>query len=371
MKNLVKIGPSEAAALAINLVGVNAFLGYPRVVIELGATAAWLVVLISGFAGIGAWLIIAALLDRFPGKSLMAISELVLGPVGGMIANIIFFFYIMITNGILLRLFSEAIILTTLPEAPISSLSFLFIIPVWLAAYLGLEAVSRSAYISFPFISAGVAAVLLALYPHWNPLMLLPLLGEGIFPVVKYGFLSSTVFGEIFILAVLNPFFAFSGKKLKAAGIFSLVYVMVFFILIVNVYLMTFPYPTSLEYLVPFYQMARTIYLGRYFQRVEAVFVIFWTFSAFLRLALGVIVAAHILQDAFKLPYYRPLLPSLCILIFSLALTFIDVMQTVIIESKIRIIYGWLFSLALPCGIWAAALILRKGEGYDQARTQD
>jgi spore germination protein (amino acid permease) len=369
MKNVVKFGHSEAAAIAIVFVGVKAFLGYPRVVIELGSTAAWLVVLISGMVGIGAWLVISALLARFPGKSIMVITELVLGPFLGIGVNIIFFLYVMITNGILLRQFSEAIILTILPEAPISSLTFLFIIPVWLAAYLGIEAISRSAYISLPFITAGVTAVLLALYPYWNPLMLLPLLGEGIFPTVKYGFLSSTVFGEIFILAVLAPFFAFTQKKLKNVGLFSLGFVMVFFILIVNVYLMVFPLPVATENLLPFYQLARTIYLGRYFQRVEAVFVLFWTFTAFLRLSLGIIVAAFILQDAFKLPYYRPLLPALCVLAFSLALTPADVMQNAFIEYKIRLIYGWLFSLALPCGIWAVALLRRKGEGHEGENT--
>ncbi|MFZ5753295.1 MAG: GerAB/ArcD/ProY family transporter [Bacillota bacterium] len=365
MNNIVKLGYSEAAAMTIVFLGTKVFLGYPRTIVQFGSTTAWLVILINLSVAVVVWLVISSLLGRYPGKSIMTINELVLGPVLGLGANVLIFFYATVDNSIHLRLFSEAVILTALPQAPISSLAFLFIIPVWLATYLGLEALSRSSYIAFPFVLVGVIIVLLALYPYWDSRQLLPIMGEGLVPILKYGVLGVTSFAEVILLAYYVPFFAFGPQQLRYVGLFSLSFIAVIFLMVVITYLMVFPFPSAMETLAPFYQLSRTIFLGRYFQRVEALFVLFWTFIAFLRLALGVLVSAIILQDTLKLPYYRPLLPALCILIFSVALTPISLIQAVDIE-KIRIITGWLFTMALPCGVWLVALLRGKGEKSDK-----
>ncbi len=164
------------------------------------------------------------------------------------------------------------------------------------------------------------------------------------------------------ILAYLVPYFSFKTQKLKKAGVFSISFVMTFFIAIIGVYLMVLPVPTSSETLVPFYQLSRSIFLGHYFQRVEAFFVIFWVFTAFLSIAAGMLVGAIILQDTFKLPYYRPLLPALCLLTFSLAFTPHDLMDAVKLEREVRMLYGWLPTFVLPLLIWLVALLGRKGE---------
>jgi spore germination protein KB len=356
------VGYSEATAFIIIAIGAKAFLGYPRIITDLGLTAGWLVVLLSGLLSILFWLMIVGVLERFPGKPLTEITEITFGPVLGLGINLFIFFYSIFGTSNILRLFSEATILTVLTETPVVILALIFILAAWLAVYYGLEAIFYSAYFSYSILSIVVVVVLIVLYPYYDLKMLLPFMGSGVWPVVKSSFCCTSAFGEVMILAYLVPYFSFKTQKLKKAGVFSISFVMTFFIAIIGVYLMVLPVPTSSETLVPFYQLSRSIFLGHYFQRVEAFFVIFWVFTAFLSIAAGMLVGAIILQDTFKLPYYRPLLPALCLLTFSLAFTPHDLMDAVKLEREVRMLYGWLPTFVLPLLIWLVALLGRKGE---------
>ena len=361
-KAVIKLGPSEATALVMVMLGTKIFLGYPRMVTQLGATAGWLIILLSCLTSIGFWRVIASLLARFPGRSLLEISELVLGRPLGFGLNIIIILYTLLGSSMLMRQFADTVILTALPNTPISALSALFLVTIFVAAYLGLEALSRSAFIALPFLIGSTLAVLIPLYPFWDMKELYPILGTGAWPVLKYSFLNTSAFGEVLILAFLAPYFSFGPDGIKRAGTIAIVVTAVFFILITVVYIMVMPMPGAMENLAPFFQLSRSIYLGRYYQRLESFFILFWTFTAFMRLAIGYVVTALIIQQALKLPYYRPLLPALAVLIFSLALTFPDALTTISIEKEYRLLYGWIFTFILPCGVWAAAYLLKKDD---------
>ncbi|PKM85999.1 MAG: hypothetical protein CVU87_13455 [Firmicutes bacterium HGW-Firmicutes-12] len=357
----VKLGYSEAVAMVMIFIGSKAFLGYPRFLVDLGLNAAWLLVFISILISILFWLVIVSLLNRFPGKSLMEINQIVLGSFLGLVVNMISLLYIIISTSNLLRIFSDAVIITALPHAPISAMVILFVIAMWIAAYLGLEAISRNAYISLPFIIIGVTAVLLMLYPFWDIKELFPVMGIGPARLLFNSFLNISAFGEILLLGFLAPYFSFDGTKLKNIGIFSIASVGFYFLFITITYLMVIPLPSALESLTPFYQLSRSIYLGRYYQRLESVFIFFWIYTAFLRLSIGLILAAIVTRESLKIPYYRPLLPALIVIFFSLALTPAQFVTAISIE-KYRMWFGWIFTFLIPTGIWVVALIRRKDE---------
>lgn len=358
----VLTGPWEVSAFIIIYMGAKAYLGYPRLVTDWGLTAGWLVVLFSGLLSIVFWIFIVKVLVRFPGKPLTEITELTFGSFFGLGINIIVFFYLLFSTGIVLRLFSEASTLTVLTETPVNIIALLYLLAAWLAAYYGIEAIFRCAIFSLPLLSIGIALVLLLLYPYFDLKMLLPLAGSGVGPVLMSSVWGTSAFGEVVLLAYLVRFFSFQPQKLKNVGVFSISYIMLFFLAIVIVYEMVLPYPTSSETLVPFYQLSRSIFLGHYLQRVEAFFVLFWAFTAFLHIAAGLLSGAIILQDTFKLPFYRPLLPALSLLSFTIAFTPDNLIEAVKLEGEIRMVYGWLITFVLPLLIGLVALILRKGD---------
>lgn len=367
MDRIVKFGFSEALSIVIIFLGSKVFLGYPRYIARAGLTAGWLVVLVSFFVALGFWLMISGLLARFPGKSLMEINNYLLGPLFGLGLNLILLLYAVVANSLVLREFSESVILTALPDAPISSLTVLFTLPVLLVAYLGIEAITRSSFISLPFIIFGSFSALVLLYPFWDFNQLLPIFGSGPLKIIQAGFLASSAFTEVLILAIFVHYFSFDNKTLKKVGIIAIGVTAFSFIFMTAVYLMVIPVPAATELLVPFYQMARSIFLGRFFQRVEAIYTIFWTFSAFMRTTIGLTVTAVIIKETLNLPYYRPVLPAIIMLFLSLSLSPESVMQALEFE-KINSMTSWVL-LAIPAGLLFLALVKGK-EGNNAKKKQ-
>lgn len=358
-ERIIKIGYSEAVAIVMVYIGAKVFLGYPRYLVEMGLNAAWMIVVIGACVSLALWLFIMSLLERFPGKSILQISVIVMGPVLGTILNLIVLIYLIGSTSNLLRIFSDCVIITALPEAPISSLVILFGGIMLLASYMGLEALSRNAYIALPFIMVGVALVLFSLYPFWDAKNLFPLLGPGPLKVGFFGLLNCSSFGEVMILGILAPYLNFDQKMLRNIGIFSITIVGFYFLAIILVYLMVMPVPSGLENLAPFYQLSRSIFLGRYYQRVESVFILFWTYTAFLRLALGLLLVALSVKDIFKLPYYRPLLPALIVIFYSLALTPESMIAATTIEKE-RVFIGGVITFIFPAIITVVAMLRHK-----------
>lgn len=367
MNSSSRIGHSEILALVIIYMGTKVYLGLPRTFVEIGGTAGWMLPVLSGFLALPLWLLIFRLLERFPGQNIAQINYQVLGPLLGTGLNILFIIYYVFTSGSLLRQFGEAVILTSLPEAPISSLVFLFIIPMALAVYLGIEPIIRAAYIASPFVIFGTVGMLFALIPSWDFVQIYPLLGNGLPKLALYALPFTSVFSEVLILGILAPFFAFDSKKLRQIGSVSIIIIALFFSFSTLIYQIVIPYPGATESLLPYYQLARSIYLGRFFQRVESIFVLFWIFSAFLRLSVGVFIGAYLYKETFQIKYLHPLVPAMAIIYLTVSLTPGNLMQTVVIE-KYRLLLGSLAVFGGTLGILAVAFLRGKGTIHEKAR---
>lgn len=356
-----KIGASEIKILVLIFIGNKVFLGLPRKFIEAGATAGWMIPLISGLISLVLWLLIAQLLQRFPGQSITRINEKVAGKVFGTIINLLLMLYIIFITGIALREFSEAVLITALPETPISMVALLFTVVIFIVSYIGLEPIIRSAYIAFPLIFFGTIGIFLAIFPIVEFSYLYPLLGSGLNNILAFASPYSSSFGEVIILAILVPYFSFDNKKIKQIGTRCIVSVALFLSATTLIYQLILPYPGSIESFVPFFQIARSIDFGRFFQRLEAIFVLFWTFSAFIRMSVGMYITAYLYKEIFRIPLHRPLIPALSVLFYSVALTPNNIIESVQYES-IRLMIGGIFTYGLPILVLVLAIIRGKEE---------
>lgn len=70
----------------------------------------------------------------------------------------------------------------------------------------------------------------------------------------------------------------------------------------------------AMEKSLPFYEMARLVYLNRYIQRLEAIFIIIWVMSGIFAISLFLFGTVYITQKTFKLPTMRPLIPIMSII---------------------------------------------------------
>jgi hypothetical protein len=82
---------------------------------------------------------------------------------------------------------------------------------------------------------------------------------------------------------------------------------------------MTFGASVAAEKTLPFYEMARLIYINKYVQRLEALFILLWVIAGVLGIAACLYGALYITARLCRLPTVRPLILPLGLIVLQVA----------------------------------------------------
>ena len=262
---------------------------------------------------------------------------------------------------LLLREFGENLKTIILPNSPISFIMLFFLVGMIVASYIGLEAMARLGAIVIPIAAIGFIAILLGVFPYCDVNNLFPILGKGTNAIFVTGSFRVSVFSDLLLLFLLVPFIK-TNKNFKKVGWYSIMSSSVLLLFSALIFILVVPYPTSLESFVPIYQLARLISVGRFFSRIESLFVFVWLIGGFLYLSIGFYFAIHTFKKAFKLEYMKPLIMPFALLIFSFSLMPKSLMSTLKIEGNYLRNYSWTVGLALPLLVLIIASFFKRGE---------
>lgn len=354
MKKRIVIGNWEVITILINMICTKIFLNFPRKMAEEGGTAGWIVaVYISLLAFLG-FLLIYRLYRGFEGKDLVDMGEMAAGGIGRVITGTVVILFLLYIISIVLREFAEDMKIISLIVSPISFVTLFFLAGMIAGAYLGLEAVARLHAVFVPIIATGFLIIMAGVVPLVELRNLLPLLGHGAGDVFGSGFFAVSIFAELIFLFLLYPFIR-TYRNLKTSGLLALGFSSFFLILSAFIYLMAFPYPIAIERVMPIYQLARLINYGRFFQRIESVFVLIWAMAAFLYLAVGFYFMIRIFSKTFKLKYEKPLIPAFAIIVFATSLIPTNIIEALRLETHYFRVWAWIVTFAFSILILLAA----------------
>lgn len=359
MKDKVVFGRWEAVAVLINMLCTKIFLNFPRVTAENAATGGWIYTLYFSILAFLAFFIITKLYKRFEGKDLIDIGEHIGGSAGRIIVGtviVIFFTYIV---SVVLREFAEDLKVIALTVSPISFVTLFFIAGMVVGAYMGLEAIVRCHAVMVPVIAIGFLLIILGVSPYFDLSNLTPVLGSGVENIFFKGIAKLSMYGEFMLIFMMMPFIGVY-KNFTRIGYAALGFSAFFLFLGSVALLLVIPYPVSIENFLPIYQLARLINLGRFFQRVESMFVLIWAAAALLYLTAGFYFIVYSLKKSFKLPFYRPLIFPIAIIIFTLSLLPPNLSTAVALETKYFRNYAWLISFVMVVILLAVARFIKR-----------
>lgn len=342
-----RVGVAESTALLTIYTGTQVFLNYPSRIAEESASAGWIVPLVSGVIVLGAFLITYAALKRFPGESVIHVVDRMLGPYVGIAVTLLFALLFLTQTALVMREFTETVVTTVLPETPSTIVAFTFMVVVVYFAYSGLEGLTRISIFLIYFLGIGLFALLVLPLTWFNPHLLQPIWGRGISNILTSGLVNISQFMNVLILAIIYPYVRRREQFLQI-GVVSIALTAVLFSAVIAIFVGTFSGAASGTVPFPLYQLARLIYVGRFIQRLESVFVFLWTAAAVIQMGLGLWMTAHLYASAFRMPTYRPLLFPLALLLFVLAGLPPDFPTVLALSKRILEPYGWIGSIALP-----------------------
>ena len=169
-----------------------------------------------------------------------------------------------------------------------------------------------------PFAIAGLLSVFAGLTPVLKPLYLYPLLGNGVASVVEPTLQLIGASTPLLLLLVIGPAFQ-NQQTIRSVILLGIGGSSMIRALANAVYVAGFSAAIGLEKTLPFYEMARLIYINRYVQRLEAVFILLWVIVGVLGIAACLYGSLYIITRLFRLPTLKPLLLPVGLIMISIA----------------------------------------------------
>lgn len=361
-----KIGNIEAIAVVLTVMINHIILNLPKSIISTTSSGSIInVIFVTLIAFIIVYLI-SQLLKNFPGLDILDISKFLGGKILKFIIGALFLCYLIFTISIVLRSFSETLKIIFFPRTPVQIIMLLFLLAIVFVNKLGFQAIARSNLFFMPIILFSILFIFVANFGNYTVQRVFPLLGNGAVSTFLSGISNLFAFGGIAYLYFLPPHLKEQKDYTKIA--FSAIGVSgIFLLMSVTTLLLLFPLLTSSEEILPLYLAARFIEFGRFFQRLDAVFVFTWIISMACYLSLALYFATNIFKKITNIQYSKWVIGLIASICFGIALIPQDLKQISFLENNVYKFIVLILVIGVGLGILIFAniknLILQKKKG--------
>lgn len=358
-----KFGTMEAIAMTTIFVMADIFAGFPAKMADLALQAAWLATAVAVFGGFLGALVLAVLMQRYPGKTIIQVGRQVLGPVAGFLFSLLLFLFFLLIAVTTLRQYAMRIQFSFLDATPVDVIMILLLCPAILALRIGLESIARTSLFIFPSLIAAVVVPLLLTVPNWNIHNLFPFWGPGILKVAVTGMEKSSIFAQLVVMALFYPAVELGQDRPGRVWVTAMVLLAPMYLFSIIVFELLYPVPVANEILSPMYQIVKEVFLTRFVQRLELLIIIFWVITLILKLTIAFFGAAVALTQGLGLPYSRPLIYPLASLIFVLAALPASFSENMQLITNFLWVYGWIPGFAAPLLLLVLSKLMEKRKG--------
>jgi spore germination protein KB len=295
--------------------------------------------------------------ERFPGKSLIEINDIVLGKIIGKLFSILYIFYFFSLVCLNANLFSEFTVGATLPETPTLVILIMLIFVCCYAVRKGPKVIT---YYSTLFV---VIAILILIF---NSLMLIKDMKLSNFqpffslPVIKYIQTTQTVIALPFAETIV--YFAFFPNLKEPTNIKKPLFggLTIGALTILGIVLRdTSVLGPLVSYVIsPAFETVRLINVGGIFTRMEVFYATVLTVLIFFKVSILFYVTTKSIEQLLHLNSYKTLIPVIGILAVYASLTiFTSSFEHTFWGSNVAAVYSTFFVFILPLITFIVALL--------------
>lgn len=312
-----KISALQMALILYPAIIATAVLSLPSITASYAKNDLWLSPIIASSIGFLTVFIAVKLHDRYPGKTVIQLSEEIVGKIPGKVISFLILAFYIHTTGDILRSYSEFIVTSFLFKTPEIVVVLLMILLCAFCIYGGLEVLARSAQFLFPVFILPLFFLLLLLIRDYTPGNLYPVLEKGLMPPVKGAIVPAGWYAEIFLIMFLLPFLSERKKGMKY-GMITVLFSMLGMVA-VNLAVLFVLGATTSNKVYPLINVARYADIGRFFQNMEAVVMAVWIVGTFVKISIFYYVSVLGTAQWLNLSDYRPIVWPLGIIIVQLS----------------------------------------------------
>ncbi|WNB91035.1 endospore germination permease [Bacillus sp. NEB1478] len=346
--------------VALYTVG-TAILIIPSILAANAKQDVWLAGLIG--LGIGLLLVLLnwSLSKRFHFINFAEIIEKVFGPVLGRIFSLIFFLsYVFILAVFVLRNIGDFMTTVMMVETPIEAIHLLFLIIVLYGVRLGLETFTRTTELFLPWLVILFVVLFFTLLPKMQIINLLPILENGMKPVLRSS-VSLIVFPflELILFLMIIPNVN-QPEKTRGAYLLGTFLGGGILILISTLSILVMGVNETSRSIYPTFDLSKTINIREFFQRVEAFMALIWFITVYVKLIVLTYILCVGISHSLRIHDYKLLTFPIGLLMFVVSLVIFPSSSYLIEFTPIYDVYAIIWLFFFPLIIWVVSLIRGK-----------
>lgn len=302
-----KISAHQFKVLVIlNFIG-TAVLIIPRTLASIARQDAW----IAAVLGSGCSLLIVwfynTVGEQLGSMTLVQYAKKRLGRWAGGLVAFFYFIFLFFGSASLLAVLGSFIVTQLMPETPILVVNALFMMVVMFGTRLGIEAISRSSEVLYPWAIGGLVFLLLFALPEGEFKNLQPVFESGIKPLIR----GTVTFQTFTSLTYIILFMIFptcldnvqEGKKVFFKGTIE---AGILIILLTLLNILVHGAESTARNVYPSYVLAKKISIGNFIERVEAILGMVWALTVFYKTILYFYSSLLSFAQTFELGDHRP-----------------------------------------------------------------
>lgn len=317
----------------------------------------WMTPIVGALIGFITVYITWKLHQLFPKLTPIQYSERILGKAVGRLFSLFLVSFYIHDTGIAVRQYSDFISGNVMRETPeiVFSISIVFVSA--LAVRGGIEVIARAAVICTT-IFLSTSLVLLLLIKDIDISNMLPILEDGLLPVIKGGLVHTAWFSEFFLLAFIYPFINTKRKGLKS-GMKASLYVMLL-LLYFHFFVLTILEVSAINQFYPVYSIIRSISVFGFFENFEVLVTASWVLGNFVKVSVFLYVGSLGLAQLLRLSNYRIIVFPVSLLLVLLSYWDIpNIVELVDFLAKVQPFYFVLVQTVFPLFLLLIALARR------------
>jgi spore germination protein KB len=335
------------------------FLIIPGVLAKEAGTDSWLVSLVPVTVyGLAVALVCVSLAGRFPNQVFTEYLPRVAGRWPGKILAAAYIFFFVHVAAVILSQGANYIHTAFLRETPLLAIELLLLSVAVYGVYLGIEVIARQNTLVFALFMFSLLLLVTFVLEHFSFKNLLPVLENGMFPVLKASALIISWRGEVFFILMLYPYLNRKQEALRTASgvvVFSGISQSAITLVATGV----FGAALLPNMVFSIHELVRYISIG-FLERMEVFIVVIWVAGLIVKLAIFIHAASTAAAHTLGLKNYRWFIvpATLAALVLSETIFRTSLQQHEFFTGMGRY-YASIFQLLLP-GLLLFTAVIRK-----------
>ncbi|NLC38903.1 MAG: endospore germination permease, partial [Clostridia bacterium] len=216
------------------------------------------------------------------------------------LVELAFLAFLFLITIVVIKEFGNFLNTAFMPKTPIQVFNFSMIFLSAFAAYHGLEVVGRVIeFVFLPFLLTFLSIIFLVI-PEMEFCHLFPPLENGIMPVLRGSFTASGFRGEVFVLLWLLPHVN-RPEESKRYAFLAVLFLGIILSVDTMASLMVFGGDLTGKLTYPTFILARYIFIGEVFERVEALVMVIWVAGVIVKVGVFYTITVNSICNCFGL----------------------------------------------------------------------